>query len=93
MADPISMFDKLAQNRQKARAASAPEPVLEPAPEPKQRQRKTKGKRSDPNYIQVGAYIPKELNKDVKRLLVDADKDFSELVTELLEKWVKQNGE
>lgn len=88
MADPASMFDRLAQNRQKAKAVS--EPTLEPAPEPKQRKRKATGKRSDPNYIQVGAYIPKELNKDVKRLLVDVDKDFSELVTELLEGWVKR---
>ena len=47
MADPVSMFDKLAQNRQKAKATPAPEPV----PEPKRRQRKATGKRSDPNYI------------------------------------------
>lgn len=89
MADPASMFDKLAQNRQKAKAAPQPEPVPE---EPKQRQRKATGKRSDPNYIQVGAYIPKELNKDVKRLLVDTEGDFSNLVTELLEQWVKQQS-
>ncbi|MGP1384023.1 MAG: hypothetical protein ACTS2F_10725 [Thainema sp.] len=88
MADPASMFDKLAQQRQKAKT-----PQPEPAPEPQRRQRKATGKRSDPNYIQVGAYIPKELNKDVKRLLVDAEGDFSDLVTELLEQWVKrQNG-
>lgn len=90
MADPVSMFDKLAQQRQKAKATPQPEPA---APEePKRRQRKATGKRSDPNYIQVGAYIPKELNKDVKRALVDAEGDFSDLVTELLEQWVKQQS-
>lgn len=88
MADPASMFDKLAQQRQKAKT-----PQPEPEPEPKRRQRKATGKRSDPNYIQVGAYIPKELNKDVKRLLVDAESDFSDLVTELLEQWVKRQND
>ncbi|MDB9529927.1 hypothetical protein PN498_28330 [Oscillatoria sp. CS-180] len=87
MADPASMFDKLAQNRQKAKAT----PPSEPAPdEPKRRQRKATGKRSDPNYIQVGAYIPKELNKEVKRSLVDYEGDFSDLIAELLEAWVKR---
>ncbi|WP_346293989.1 hypothetical protein [Sphaerothrix gracilis] len=83
MADPASMFDKLAQNRQKGKAQPEPTSV-----EPKRRQRKATGKRSDPNYIQVGAYIPKELNKEVKRSLVDYEGDFSDLVTELLEGWI-----
>jgi len=87
MADPASMFDKLAQQRQKAKVAPPPEPAPE---EPKRRQRKATGKRSDPNYIQVGAYIPKELNKEVKRSLVDYDGDFSDLVTQLLEEWLEQ---
>lgn len=90
MADPASMFDKLAQQRQKAKAAPTPAPVPE---EPKRRQRKAMGKRSDPNYIQVGAYIPKDLNKEVKRSLVDYEGDFSDLVTELLEQWVKQQSD
>jgi hypothetical protein len=87
MADPANMFDRLAQNRQKGKPQ--PEPVVE---EPQRRRRKTMGKRSDPNYMQVGAYIPKDLNKDVKRLLVDTDGDFSDLVTELLRNWVNQQS-
>lgn len=94
MPDAASMFDKLAQSRQKAKATPVPEQAPEPAPEvpPKKRQRKATGKRSDPNYIQVGAYIPIELNKSVKRLLVDKDQDFSELVSELLAHWVRENN-
>ncbi|HEY9879659.1 MAG TPA: hypothetical protein V6D29_14470 [Leptolyngbyaceae cyanobacterium] len=88
MPDPSSMFDRLAQGRQKSKAVSQSEDV----PTPQKRQRKATGKRSDPDYTQVGAYIPKTLNKEVKRLLVDADQDFSELMTELLENWVKQQG-
>jgi len=86
MADASSMFDRLAQDRKKSKATPEPEP------EPKKRHRKATGKRSDPNYIQVGVYIPKKLNKDVKRLLVDSDQDFSELVAELLDGWVKENS-
>ena len=86
MADLAGMFDKLAQTRQKKK----PGQDTEPAPEPKQRQRKKKSKRSDPDYVQVGPYVPRELNDQVKRLLVGQDKDFSDLVAELLEEWVKQ---
>lgn len=89
MPDAPSMFDKLAQKREKVKSASGPAPEVEP----KQRQRKATGKRSDPNYIQVGAYIPIELNKSVKRRLVDTDKDFSELVAELLDQWVQNNSD
>jgi hypothetical protein len=85
--DAANMFDRLAQKRDKGKAALVPEE------EPKKRQRKATGKRSDPNYIQVGAYIPIELNKRVKRQLVDTDQDFSELVAELLDQWVQGNSD
>jgi hypothetical protein len=89
MPDAASMFDKLAQGRQKTKVAPEPEPVPEVIPQ--KRQRKATGKRSDPNYIQVGAYVPIEVNKSVKRLLVDKEQDFSELVSDLLAEWVKKN--
>lgn len=47
-----------------------------------------KGKRSNPDYTQVGAYIPKNLDKEVKRKLLDEDIDFSDLVADLLIKWL-----
>ena len=89
MPDAPSMFDKLAQKREKVKSAPDPEPEAEP----KKRQRKATGKRSDPNYIQVGAYIPIELNKSVKRRLVDTDQDFSDLVAELLDQWVQSHDD
>ncbi|QQE67705.1 hypothetical protein GFS31_44180 (plasmid) [Leptolyngbya sp. BL0902] len=88
MSDTANMFDKLAQSRQKAKAT--PEPIAEDTP--KKRQRKATGKRSDPNYVQVGAYIPIELNKQVKRQLIDLDQDFSDLIADLLEQWVQDQG-
>ncbi|WP_434684036.1 hypothetical protein [Pseudanabaena minima] len=54
---------------------------------------KRKGKRSDPTYDQVGAYVPKELYKDVKEKLVREDRDFSDLVTDLLSEWTKNGAQ
>ena len=48
------------------------------------------GKSSDPNYSQYSVYLRKAVRKKVGRALDDADtgQDFSELVEELLEKWL-----
>ena len=48
------------------------------------------GKSSDPNYNQFSIYLPKTLRKKVGRALDDAEtgQDFSELVEELLAKWL-----
>ena len=54
---------------------------------------KGKGKRSDPTYHQVGAYVPNELYKDVKEKLVREDIDFSDLVTTLLYGWANSKSE
>ena len=51
---------------------------------------KTKGKRSDPDYEHVSAYIRKETYRNVKiALLQEAEKrDFSDLVEALLTDWL-----
>jgi hypothetical protein len=54
-----------------------------------------KGKKSDPNFRQVTAYIPQQLHNNATIALrlanqerIDADKeDFSELLTRLLADW------
>ena len=56
-----------------------------PAPKPK---RQT-GKRSDGAYTQVSAYVRTHIHKAVKRELVDADLDFSDLVDLLLFEWLQ----
>lgn len=54
------------------------------------RQQRTSGKRSDPNYTGVFAYIPAIMHEDVKAHLVRRkDLDFSGLVEQLLTKWLK----
>jgi hypothetical protein len=49
------------------------------------------GKRSDPDYEQVTAYIKKETHKDVKIGLLQEGqgREFSELVEDLLSGWLK----
>ena len=81
---PTDMFSNLADmHEQQSDSAKVTE-----TPVPAPRKRKKTGKRSDPNYIQVGAYIPRALNEDVKIKLVRHQGDFSDLITELLESWV-----
>jgi hypothetical protein len=49
------------------------------------KKRKSGGKRTDPTYKQVGAYIKKDTYLQIQRLLLEQpDKDFSDLVQELL---------
>jgi hypothetical protein len=52
-----------------------------------------KGKRSNPDYEQVTAYIRKGTYKATKRALLDdaSERQFSELVQELLEQWLQQD--
>jgi hypothetical protein len=49
------------------------------------------GKRSDPDYEAITAYIRKDTHRDVKITLLQMGhgQEFSELVEELLAKWLK----
>ena len=67
---------------------ASPLPIEAPAPVKKSGRQV--GKRSNPDYIQVGAYIPKEIDRGVKRKLLDENLDFSELVTNLLQAWLSE---
>lgn len=51
------------------------------------------GKRSDPSFEPVTAYIRVETHKEVKiRLIREGNKDFSELVEDLLATWLKSHN-
>jgi predicted nuclease of restriction endonuclease-like (RecB) superfamily len=51
------------------------------------------GKRSDPNYKQITAYISVAIHKRVKLLLLEKDehRDFSELIQDLLDEYLKNS--
>jgi hypothetical protein len=62
--------------------------------EPPPKRGRPKAKRSDPNYEQVTAYIRKDTHTIVKIELLKSAQDgqkreFSELVQDLLEQWLK----
>jgi hypothetical protein len=78
-----------AKERDPVMAAEEPPP---PSPAPKKRGRPS-GKRSDEDYVQVTAYIHKDTHLDVKIALLKSGKgkDFSELVDDLLDDWLKAN--
>lgn len=61
--------------------------------------RPASGKKSDPNYRQVTAYVRKDLYRDVTDALYDEvrgrdakRKEFSELVDELLARWWQERN-
>jgi hypothetical protein len=46
------------------------------------------GKRSNAQYRQVSAYVRKDTHRKVKMALLEDDREFSELVEELLGGWL-----
>ncbi len=58
---------------------------------PKRRGRPATGKRNNPDYDQTTAYVRKDTYKAVRIALIEEgeERDYSELVEELLAKWLK----
>jgi len=52
------------------------------------------GRRRDPDYMQASAYVPRKLRRQVERALLNdpGERDYSELIEELLEKWLTDQG-
>lgn len=71
--------------------ATPAESIVEVTPA-KRRGRPPGGKRNDPDYEQVTAYVRKRVHRDVKIALLQDEprREFSELVDELLRKWLAE---
>ena len=52
------------------------------------------GKRTAPDYVQVGLYLPKQLHRKAKLALLgeEEERDFSELVRDLLSEYLQKSG-
>jgi hypothetical protein len=46
------------------------------------------GKKSSPDYTQVVIYLRKEVHLTAKKMLLDEQREFSELVNELVAQWI-----
>ena len=78
------MFDDALKKAKKASSKKL-EQQVEKAEEIKPKTRKSTGKRNDPDFKQVGAYIRKDTYLKIQRLLLEQpNKNFSDLVEELL---------
>lgn len=83
---------------QAAGSAPAPEP-LPPSPAPDTVVEKRKvgrpkvGKSSNPEFVQITAYVEESVHRATKKALLDTrGTDLSDLVNDLLKKWVKSRG-
>jgi hypothetical protein len=50
------------------------------------------GKRSDPDYITALAYVRKDTYDEVRNRLFPERREYSDLIQELLEQWLKSNN-
>ncbi len=83
---------KKTQSRQKSESVKkTPTRGKSRKPEPIPEIDEKTGKRSNPNYKTVGVLLPKQAHKKAKILLMDdeQERDFSTLMTQLLEQWLE----
>ena len=77
-------------------AASGQGPVAEAATTtaPAKETSRPVGKRTAPDYVQVGLYLPKQLHRKAKLALLHEgeERDFSELVRDLLLEHLQKTG-
>jgi len=93
-------FKELIQAAKQGQAEREESSLLEPEPvidaevtsTPTKQRSRPLAKRSNPDYTQALAYIPKNLHIKIRQELMDPQygkKDFSDLVAELLAKWLE----
>jgi hypothetical protein len=55
----------------------------------KEKAKEKTGKNSNPEYVQISAYIKKETRLKARKLLVDSDEDLSDVIEKLLSEWIE----
>jgi hypothetical protein len=90
----VSKFGAIVQRRKQDKSEG-----VKPEPEPEQnrgpkRMGRPPGKRSNPEYEQVTSYIRRDTYQAVQVALIQSGKkrQYSELVQELLERWLEKEG-
>jgi hypothetical protein len=85
----MSKFNDILKAAKEREPEPEPEQPIQPESQPKKLGR-PRGKRSNPDYEQVTAYIKKSTYTAIKIALLQSDEgqEFSELVEELLTDWL-----
>lgn len=52
----------------------------------------SKTKSTDPNYTRTTIYLPKPLHRQFKVTAASEERQMSDIVTELIEEWLKTHG-
>ncbi len=81
-----SRFDGLMDAKRRGREEGESELAKVPSDRPPRSQ--GAGKRVDPDYRQVSAYVRKDTHQKVRMALIEDGGEFSELVEELLQGWL-----
>lgn len=86
-------FGKVLENFDKLPVITSPQPPPRKAPaRPATRKvGRPPGKKSNPDYTQATVYLRKQTHLAVKKRLLDEGKEFSELVENLLARWVQNS--
>ncbi|HEY0461271.1 MAG TPA: hypothetical protein VGC97_19200 [Pyrinomonadaceae bacterium] len=85
----MSKFDGLLSVKTKQESNKAAKTAPEVVSAQRNSKLKSPGKRSDPSYTQITAYIRKETHESVMRQIYKRQ-EFSELIEELLTDWMKK---
>jgi hypothetical protein len=87
----LSKFDKLLSTTKGRDKTSSKKSSTTAASSSSKRRGRPTGKRSDPDFEQTTAYIRKDTHRNVKIALLEEGegREYSELVEELLSKWLK----
>lgn len=86
----MSKFSGILAAKRELESEIAPEPERQSSTE-KKKPGRPPAKRSDPDFVQTSPYIRRETLRKVKMqlLLEGQGREYSELVEELLSKWLK----
>jgi hypothetical protein len=84
----MSKFDGILSVKPNRSTGKPPKSAVKGNSEANNTKSRTPGKRSDPDYTQITAYIRKETHETVMRKIYKRQ-EFSELLEELLTEWMK----
>jgi len=64
-------------------------PPPEALPQSREKSSTRKSKSTDPNYVRATIYLPRSVHRKLKALAADEEREMSDIVSELIEQWLK----